>query len=252
MDKVTKSLLLIAVCLLTVAPASATTWDLAADWQGTQTGVWSYGFLTPGYPMVPFAQYSTTNYAPFYSWEGPGAPGDEGYVWEGFMVKNPTEEAVHIVAPGDTLGIDVPAGGVAVRPEFTRPILVRWTAPYDMPSITIHNAYDTTVEAYMMGYVFTWPLGGSLGVLDAAWLESEYDIYGNVAGPAHLEFNLTVTGVKKGDWIDFALTSWTDPSLPNQIANMTATVTGVPEPSAIVALFSGLVGFGGLVLRRKG
>lgn len=236
MDIVRKSLLLIAVCLLIAAPAFATTWDAAADFSLTTNpgGAWSYGFSDSlGSTMTLF---SNLDYAIM---PGGGVAWDmspELNAWSGFVVKNLNETATA------WYGLVIPAGGVAFHPGFAGvegglpakpflPNIARWTAPVD--------------GIVAVDYGFSSPMDG-IGV---HVMQNGSELFSGLLSDSSYSGTLLCT-VAVGDTIDFVASCPGD-DCRNKFANFSGTITTVPEPSAMIALFSGLIGFGGLALRRR-
>lgn len=233
---VRKSLLLAVACLLLAAPAFASTWDAAAEFSLTTNplGVWSYGFSdTLGGTMTLF---NNLDYAIL---PGGGVAWDmspEPNAWSGFVCKNLNPTAT------SWYGLEIPAGGVAFHPGFVGvenglpakpflPNIVRWTSP--------------VAGQVSVAYGFASPLDG-IGV---HVLQNGSELFSGLISNSSFSGTL-LCNVAIGDTIDFVASCPGD-DCRAKFVNVSGTITTVPEPSALVATFSGLVGIGGLVLRRR-
>lgn len=236
-----RSLLLLSVLVLCVAvPASAgQVWDLISDFSHTNNpnGVWTYGCsygVDASYAFIAMSEsYELTYYGPVWAncW-GWRIPGNDNLpaVWA-----NPNAED-HDWIPANTAA-GHPGWGIQDSPSY---VVMRWTAPdagnYQV-SMTVYGGTTASFNSLDMHVL----LNGAI-VPDADQRCGR--AYG-VDGAYAATFSLA-----GGDTLDLAVG-------PDGACSSDGYLVGysveqvVPEPSAVLALMSGLAGFVGVAVRRR-
>lgn len=231
--------------VLAVSPmAMAQTYDLTSDfsiYNGNPNGVWSYGFMWDN--MQNYANVSSSSPDLFVS-------GMNGWLWP-YTFKNTRTtdwDDGYTITPAGTIATEGSSGGAAHAGEwtavkFTSPITgtldiaVRWWGEYYGSS----KGSTADVHVLLNGVsVFDGMVAGFAGKTGTA----AFGVYEQM-------YNGSIQ-VNEGDSIILASGNGLDGSSADRVGlSATIEATAVPEPSSILALFAGLSGVGGFVLRRR-
>ncbi|MCE5199333.1 MAG: PEP-CTERM sorting domain-containing protein [Armatimonadota bacterium] len=209
------------ICLLMLGlavSATATTWDAYADWSNTSNpnGQYMCGTRTT-VDGTSFTTFDTNSllWGVYQAWTVGGA-------WDvgGLVAKNAT------------------AGNLIQQPGVGAYSVLRWKSNVDALvniDVTWSNTSWTSADAHLVHN------GTSI-----------YDCAVNWAGPVS-QHRAESINVHVGDTIEAVVGSGTNGYPGDDGTNLWFTVSTapVPEPSSILAMLSGLVGLGGVVLRRK-
>lgn len=251
----TITLMIAAICGLCMAigPATATTWDATAEFSLTTNGgtnVWSYGYCDEGQlNSNAFTAYtvSRTFAGVLPSWSMDNNDGlSKGAIW-----KNPTADVLYCPWPavfaGNQLGYH---SGVADRARPT----IRWTAPetgWMLVEAMVSGAdYAdvTSTEGHIRhnGVVLWSDNVNGYGGTPPGYGDAFVDPF---EGAKHTIYYSGTIFVNAGDVIDLVGGAQID--IPGDSTRLAYSITTVPEPSSLVAVFTALVGFGGLAIRRR-
>ncbi len=215
----------ICLALNLCSTASATTFDVAADFSATNNpnGVWSYGWsstLTSDFNLYPnHGKMSET--IDIDVWAGSNFPGPPNVAHNGTGSVNndhptitwqPGQFSLH---PGDS-------------GEYSH---ARWTAPY-AGTFDIASTF-TGIDHYLGTTTDVHVLHNGISLFD-----------GSVNGWCDTSSFSTTVSVGMGDIIDFAVGYGINPNNTCDTTALSATI--VPEPATIV-----LLTLGGIILRRK-
>jgi len=228
--------MLCAICLVSnlCSTASATTYDVAADFSATNNpnGVWSYGWsstLTPALNLYPdngkmgdkvgdpinidvwfdWGQFSS--YSPNVAHNPTGSINNEHWT----ITWQPWQFSLH---PGD-------------GNEYSH---ARWTAP-DAGTIDIASMF-TGIDHYLGTTTDVHVLHNGISLFNG-----EVNGYGDTSS-----FSTTALNVGMGDIIDFTVGYGSNRNPTCDTTALSATITFIPEPATMC-----LLGLGALGLLRK-
>ena len=236
MDSRLASLIVLVLCLTLGSSAAvvAVTWDVAADFSETANpnAPWAFGYTSgatfTAFPSIGdwYAGYHSGG--SIYAWYdyfsfpvvGHSHTGSVVTIWGRCLPLLPSMVAV---CPGDApTGRDVPA-----VVSFTAP----WSAVYTI------SAQFTQLDWSSAAGVAVYTSGGSVN-----WT-------GALTGQGTSASFAQAISLAEGESLFLEVNKGSDGSNMYDTIGLTASLTAIPEPSAILVLLSGL-GSGALVLRR--
>jgi hypothetical protein len=245
----------LAACAAPVAFADLD-WDLGRDYSTTANpnGDWTYGvYLDDSYSFPFYAWVSHQSWQGTANFQYWGNPGDD--LGAGAIFDNPTETLFasgdHWMRPGDVALY--PAGiGDAYAPA------IRWTASADMTVsidalFTGHANATTDVHILLNGDMLNGAppafTGTHLfdGIIDGNYGCPEAGIPQTGASPSQAYAG--TIDVHAGDTIDFVVGYGSDLWYASDMTGVSAKITQVPEPGALIVLATGLLGL--LVWRKR-
>jgi hypothetical protein len=206
-----------AICLLgtfAAAPASATVYNAATEFDGKQggtTGVWTYGQLNP--------TFSTLTYDSTGNVFGGGGPFNTPLIG----------------APSGNLIFMHPGNGYDVDLRFTAPVTETVTA-YFSPQLVDPNG---------VGY----PNGMTAAIYDNGTLEASTVLNHDAKGYSPNPFSATFA-ISAGQTVDFLLIP-NNGNFSYDSTQAVATVSSVPEPATWAMMLLGFCGLGFMAYRRK-
>jgi hypothetical protein len=236
------TILLSVLCLaLAASIGCAATWTVGEDLANANSlnSVWAYGVASPDtLQFYQFDRYADPSaWSPLKGWDmSPAATAAMGSPFMGLAIKNETG------AVDNTMGTPTPDGWMVlhiglVGSSSLYHAIAQWTAPYAC-TVDVASSYASNV-ARTDAWVLVWHGSTFTGTL-----------LGSISNGHPVSGVVPNVSVSAGDKVWFLVGASAGQGLDSQSTAMTGTITTVPEPSALLALFAGVAGLAGY-LRRK-